>query len=47
MQHVVEVDADARLELGQEVVLADAADERGHRVAECGLRGPELAFGTV
>jgi hypothetical protein len=40
-QHVVEIDAHTRLELRQEVVLTDAADERRHGVAECRLRWTE------
>ncbi len=48
MQHVVEIDGHARLELGQEVVLADAADVGGHRCAEGRLGGTQAdAFGTV
>ena len=39
--HVVDVDRDAGLESEVEVVLADAADERSHRVAEGGLSGTE------
>ena len=39
--HVVDVDRDAGLEGEVEVVLADAADERGHRVSEGGLRRAE------
>ena len=45
MQHVVEVDPDARFEFGQEVVLTDAADEGGHRVAEGGLGRPQRRVG--
>jgi hypothetical protein len=39
--HVVDVDRDAGLESEVEVVLADAADERSHRVSEGGLSGTE------
>jgi len=45
VQDVIEIDADARLELGEEVVLPDAANERAHRVAEGRLRLTERGVG--